>query len=172
MYQRYTTNTDRSSTEQLLVSESVERAVAAVDIPDVAGRKVAVEVVSVDRGAEFYDDRPYVQSAIEHRLRRAGAVIVPAEAADLIVLARVGAVGTVSRQLALGIPNLNINFYTSAKHHGYTKLRLVTTDPASGAMVAQSEPVMKSSRHDYWSLLQFIVWHQDIYPDVHAVDID
>jgi hypothetical protein len=85
--------------------------------------------------------------------------------------ARVAALGTVARQFTLGFPQLGVGLYQNSKQHGYAKLRVVTRD-GEGAFVAESEPVMVSSRHDFLEVMQIILRRQDIYPDDHMLGID
>ena len=54
LHKRYHTDSARSATEQLLITESVERAVAGLEIPPVSGRRVAFDVVGLGPGLEFY----------------------------------------------------------------------------------------------------------------------
>jgi len=165
---RIQTNTVRTSTEQLLLTEAVERAVAALELPDVSGRRVALEIVALGPGQEFYVDVPYVRAALDSRLLHAGATVV-AETPDLQMTARVGTLGTTAREFTLGIRDVGL--YRSSKQHGYTKLTVVTRDRA-GHFVAESRPVMKHTRHDYIELMQIILRNQDIYPDDRTFDVD
>jgi hypothetical protein len=169
---RVTTHTPRTATEQLLVSLSAERAVDALALPGVEGRRVALEVVGVGRGEEFYTDLPYVQAALEDRLRRDGATLVETpEEAELVVAARVGTLGTTLTQSALGLPSVpivvgstpEITFYRSLTQQGYTRLRLAQRD-ASGATAAEEETVMERARYKFWKIF-FLTFHSgDAYP--------
>jgi hypothetical protein len=171
LHQRFHTDSARSATEQLLIAEAAERAAASVELPPVAERRVALEVVGLGPGKEFYQDLPYVQAALQHRLLEEGATIVEPGDADLVMTARVAALGTVARQFTLGFPQLGVGLYQNSKQHGYAKLRVVTRD-GEGAFVAESEPVMVSSRHDFLEVMQIILRRQDIYPDDHMLGID
>jgi hypothetical protein len=77
----------------------------------------------------------------------------------------------VARRFTLGFPYFNVGFYQNSKQHGYAKLRVVTRDGA-GVFVAESEPVMASTRHDFREVMQIIFRSQDIYPDQRMVGID
>jgi hypothetical protein len=171
LHQRFHTDSARSATEQLLIAEAAERAVASVELPSVDGRRVALEVVGLGPGKEFHQDLPYLQAALQDRLLEEGATIAEAGEADLVMTARVAALGTVAREFTLGIPYLNIGIYQNSKQRGYAKLRVVTRD-GGGARVAESEPVMESVRHDYLTVMQIIVRKQDIYPDQWVLGID
>jgi len=171
LHQRVHTDSDRSATEQLLIAEAAERAVAAVQLPAVSGRPVSLEVVGLGPGKEFALDLPYLKAALENRLLEEGALVVEPSDAELLMTARVGALGTVARRFTLGLPYLGIGIYQNSKHHGYAKLRLVTRDE-TGTLVAKSEPVMEDTRFDYIEVMQIILRKQDIYPDDRRLGID
>lgn len=169
--QRFHTDSARSATEQLLIAGAAEKAAAEVEVPPVSEREVSLEVVGLGPGQEFYVDLLYLRAALEHRLLEEGAVLVePAEAA-LRLTARVAALGTVSRQFTLGVPRLRIELYQNAKHRGYARLRLVAVD-RDGALVAESEPVMTRTRHDFRQFMQIIWRQQDIYPEDRSLGLD
>ncbi len=172
LYDRYTSNTKRSATEQLLVSTSVDRAVDAVALPEVDGRRVAVRVVGLGHIDKDYDDLEYVQTALEQRVLRLGGMIAKKpEAADLRMTVLVAAVGTVERHFVVGVPNFNIGIFGHYKQHGYTKLSLLTQDP-SGQIVADSPFVMEGAHHEIWELMMAVWRREDIYPDERALGVD
>jgi len=171
LYDRYTSNTQRSATEQLLVSTSVDRAVEAVELPEVSGRRVAVKVVGLGHIDEDYDDLQYLQTALEQRLLRADGILAEkGDAADLRMTVLVGAVGTVERHFTLGLPSYNVGVFGHYKQQGYTKMSLLTRD-GSGEIVADSPSVMERAHHEVWELLMIVWRRQDIFPD-RAVGID
>ena len=88
-----TTNTARTSTEQLLISNAVDRALDKVDFTPFSGRAVYLEEKYID-----CVDKNYVIASLRHRLLASGATLVAADAAELIVEARSGGVGTATRQ--------------------------------------------------------------------------
>src|SRR6185503_4528235 len=79
---RLETNTGQSSTEQLLVAESVERAVDGLELPDVRGKRVFVDLSAIP--GQHGD---YLQSLLATRLGQNGALLVPAEKAELRIVA-------------------------------------------------------------------------------------
>jgi hypothetical protein len=168
---RYQTDTTRSATEQLLVTGAIEDAVAAVDLPDVGGVAVSVETVAVAPGAADRDDSPYLHSVLEERLARNGARLVEPEEAELRVIARIGAMGTLSRETFFGIPSFQfvalavpeIPFYQSWRQRGYTKLELYAMRP-DGTWAASSEPSFSRRRHEVQRVLIFSWRHDEVYP--------
>lgn len=168
---RVTSHTPRTATEMLLVSLSAERAVEALSLPGLDGRRVALEVVGVGRGEEFYEDLPYVRAALEDRLRREGATLVDAEEAERVVAVRVGTLGTTLTQTSFGLPAIpvvvgttpEIKFYRSLTQHGYTRLHVAQRD-AAGAPAADGETVFERVRYKMWKVLFVTIHGGDAYP--------
>ena len=142
LYSRYTSNTQRSATEQLLISTAAQRAVDAVELPEVSGRRVSVRVVGLGHIDKDYDDLEYLRTALEQRLLRAGGMVANREAAELRMTAMVGSIGTAARHFTLGTRALGVAVFAVEKRRGYTKLSLLTQD-GSGRIVADSPPVIE-----------------------------
>jgi len=100
------TTTNRSGTEQLLISDAVDNAVAKLDFHEMMGHKVFFDT-SFMRSVQsdnFINDE-YVISAIRQQLAAAGALVQDSRRdADTIVEARVGAMGTDGHEITYGIP--------------------------------------------------------------------
>ncbi len=173
---RYQTETPRSATEQLLLSDAIEAAVAELEWPDVSGRAVAVEVVALSAG-----DASYLAAAAEARLAAAGAQLVDPGEAQLLLVLRAGALGTVSRSASFGIPELpvpgglvtpSIPFVKALKQRAYVKLRLVGFD-GTGVQRASAGPVMARKKFDVYSLFFLVLRRNDIYPgEASSLGID
>lgn len=98
------TTTERTAIEQLLLSESTDRALAEVTIPELHGEKVFLVQDYVDSY-----DAAYVIASIRALMVENGALIQESrDTADLIVEIRVGALGIDSSESLLGIPSLPI----------------------------------------------------------------
>jgi hypothetical protein len=69
-FTRIESYTPRTATEQLLVSQAFERAVQAIDLPDLAGRAVAVEKAMMGSGQEFASDASFAKAMIETAVTR------------------------------------------------------------------------------------------------------
>ncbi|NBD39318.1 MAG: hypothetical protein GVY10_12190, partial [Verrucomicrobia bacterium] len=92
----------RSALEQLLLSTATDNALKGLEIPQVAGEKVYLE----DAYVESYDE-DYVVGSIRALLSENGALLTDdRDDADVIVEARVGALGMDSAESLLGIPSL------------------------------------------------------------------
>jgi len=168
VYNRYLTNTERSATEQLLISESMHDAVARLEIPAVAGIRTAIEIVSVST-----EDEAYLRSLIEQKLRRAGAVIVSGKTAQAVYVVQAGAIGTISREATFGIPSVplgpglatpSLPFFRILKQHGYTRLRLAGYDQATGKSLFAGEPVTAQRNFDVYGLFFMVIRQNEIYP--------
>lgn len=170
--ERVRSYTPRTATEQLLLSESAERAVAALALPGVQGLRVAIEVVGLGRGAEFHDDLPYLRTALRERLRRAGAIPSAPEDAERTLVARVGALGTTSRTSSFGIPEIPLvvastpplNLYRYIGQSGYTVLRTSQYD-RDGRPLSEGERVAERTRFREWKIMVFSFRSAgDVYP--------
>lgn len=99
-----TTNTARSSTEQLLVSNAVDQSLDKIDFRAFAGHSVFLEEKYVD-----CVDKAYVIGSIRHRLLQVGARVVDkAEDCELVVEPRSGSVGTTNSETFVGIPEITL----------------------------------------------------------------
>ena len=100
------TTTKRSGTEQLLISDAVDNAVAKLDFHELKGHKVFFDTSFLKsvRSDNFVNE-DYVISAIRQQLTAAGALVQESRKdADTIVEARVGALGTDGHEITYGIP--------------------------------------------------------------------
>lgn len=98
-------DTIRTATEQLLISDAIDRAVGALDVGAMAGQSVFLD----SRYLANVTDSNYLISSIRQHLLGSGCVLMDhREAADFIVEARAGAVGTSRHDLLFGIPAMNL----------------------------------------------------------------
>jgi hypothetical protein len=100
-----TTDTGRTATEQLLVSDAIDRAVSDLNVAELAGQSVYFESCYLSDVV----DRPYLVSSIRQHLLASGCVLKDdRNDADFIVEARAGAIGTNRHDLLFGIPSTNL----------------------------------------------------------------
>lgn len=100
------TTTKRVATEQLLVSNAIDDAVAKIDFSSLSGQRVFLDstYLKADRAAGFVNTN-YVTSSLRQQLTAAGCLIFDSrEEADTIVEPRVGAMGTDGHKVTYGIP--------------------------------------------------------------------
>jgi len=98
-------DTQRTATEQLLISDAVDRAVNGIDLTVLAGQTVFLETQYVKSTT---DERYLVSTLRQHMLASGCIVKDAAEEATYVVELRSGAVGTNRHQVLLGIPQTNV----------------------------------------------------------------
>ena len=95
----------RTATEQLLISDAVDRAVQAIDFYPLRGQTVYLD----DSKLEDVVDKNYLVSTLRQHLLASGCTLKDKRNdADFIVEARAGAVGTDRNDLLFGIPATNV----------------------------------------------------------------
>jgi len=100
-----TSNTLRTATEQLLISDAIDRAVQEIDFTPLAGKDVFFD----DRHLYDVVDDAYLISTLRQHLLASGCVLKEdREQATFIVEPRAGAIGTDNDDLLFGIPQTNI----------------------------------------------------------------
>lgn len=100
----------RSGTEQLLLSDSIDQAIDQLDMSPLAGRKVYLdtEYMKTYKGPNVYITSDYIISALRQKLTTTGCLMQATRLeADYILEARVGALGTDSMEVTYGIPSSN-----------------------------------------------------------------
>ncbi len=161
-----TSNTLRTATEQLLISDAIDRAVQDIDFTPLAGKKVFFD----DRHLYDVVDDAYLIGTLRQHLLASGCVLKDdREQATFIVEPRAGAIGTDNHDLLFGIPQTNLPQITllaglppaipeipiakRRNQRGVAKIavfayRRDTGEPAWQSGIATSE----STSHDIWVL--------------------
>src|SRR5690606_14653349 len=92
-------DTPRTATEQLLLSNAIDRTVEEINVSPLRGQKVYFD-------AEFIEDgvhRRYLVSSLRHHLLRNGVLLQEKrESADYVVEARSGVLGTDRHEVLFG----------------------------------------------------------------------
>jgi hypothetical protein len=100
------TTKSRSATEQLLISDAVDRAIAIIDFSPLADKTVFLDtkyLVAV-KGIGFVNTE-YVTSSLRQQMLASGCLLQEkVEDAEYVVEARIGALGTDSHEVTYGIP--------------------------------------------------------------------
>ena len=154
----------RTATEQLLVSDAIDRAVQTIDFKPLAGQTVYLD----DSRLEEVVDRDYLVSTIRQQLLASGCTLRDVrDEADFIVEARAGAVGTDRNDLLFGIPATNVPQILPLQgvpaaipevplakrrdQRGVAKISMFAYHRASGQPVWQSGiAARESSSNDVW----------------------
>jgi hypothetical protein len=98
------TDTKRTATEQMLVSDAIDRSVSQIDFRLFAGKDVFLETSYLGEAV----DKEYLTSTLRQQMVSCGCVLKEKrEQAQFIVEARAGTVGTDRHDLLYGIPALS-----------------------------------------------------------------
>jgi len=136
-----TTDTARSTMEQLLLAQALERTLVDVRMPFDPAESVVVEAVGLT------GDTAYAKSLVEEWLRKKG-LHVGGEAPKYLVRVILHAFGTQNTETFFGIPPIQSTFiplatpelavYKNIEQKGYARLNLEVSDKKTGALVAVS----------------------------------
>ena len=150
----------RTATEQLLVSQAIDRAVMRIDVRPLAGRSVFLDASFMDD----VDDSKYATSALRHQLMASGCLLAKdRDTAEVVVEARAGAIGTDRSSVLLGIPATSITVKGNetstpelvlakrAEQRGVAKLSVYAYERETGRPLWQSgEEQIASHARDRW----------------------
>ncbi|MBN2293912.1 MAG: hypothetical protein JXM70_15910 [Pirellulales bacterium] len=158
------TDTSRTATEQLLITDAMDRAVSRVDFRALSGRNVYLDSAP----ATSATDHAYLVSSLRQHMLSSGCILRDArDKADCIVELRVGAVGTDTHNLTLGVPAVNvpsaiavtgapasipeIPFAKKTEQRAVTKMALFAYDCKTGRPIWQSGILpTESTAKDTW----------------------
>lgn len=158
------TETRRTATEQLLISDSMDQAVGRLDFRTLAGKKVYLD----DTYLKDVVDANYLVSSLRQQLLAHGAILrEKKEEADYVVEVRSGAVGTDMHSVLVGVPQVNLPPAVSAvglptalpeiplikktQQSAVTKILLFAYNRRTGRPLWQSGAVLaKSDASDVW----------------------
>jgi len=150
----------RTATEQMLVSDAVERAVGAIDMRPLAGYAVFLDTSFMDE----VTDAKYLTSTLRHQLLASGCrLAADQDAAEIVVEARTGALGTDRSDLLIGLPATSVEVMGNGtaipeiaaakrtEQRAVAKVNLFAYDRASGRPVWQSGiQHVASNTRDRW----------------------
>ncbi len=98
-------DTQRTATEQLLISDAMDRAVNQVDFRSLAGKTVYVDTEALGK----VTDREYLIATLKQAMRAEGCLVQDdKEKSDYIIEVRAGAIGTDRNDLLYGIPAVTV----------------------------------------------------------------
>jgi len=159
-------DTARTATEQLLISNAIDRAVSELDFAVLGGRDVYFDP-SYLRGTT---DENYLVSSLRQHLLASGVVLREARTeADFVVEARSGGVGTDRSDLLFGVPSVavpsvpgmpvpmpstipEIPFAKSTNQRAVAKIAVFAYNRKTGRPVLQSGvvPVTSTARNSWF----------------------
>lgn len=158
------TETRRTATEQLLISDSMDQAVGRIDFRALTGKKVYLD----DTYLKDVVDSAYLVSSLRQQLLSHGAILKEKkEEADYVVEVRSGAVGTNQHSVLVGIPQISLPSAVAAvglptalpeiplikktQQLAVTKILLFAYNRKTGRPLWQSGVVLASSdARDVW----------------------
>ncbi len=150
-----TSNTARTSVEQLLISNAVDQSLDKVDFRPFAGQAVFLD----DTYLECVDKK-YLVSSIRHRLLRSGArLATKVEEADVVVEPRAGAVGTNTADAFLGMPEIvlpgmltlpEVRLLERKNQRAVAKIGLVAYDPKTKSVLGDGGMSLAESDDSNW----------------------
>jgi Family of unknown function (DUF6655) len=156
----------RTATEQLLISDAVDRAISEIDFTALADQSVFLDT----RFIVTTVDQNYVTSTLRQHMLASGCIIKDkAEDADYVVEVRSGSLGTNRNDLLLGVPATNlptvgllpagsaaipeIALAKTTNQHAVCKIAVFAYDRMSGQPVWQSgNRKVASKAKDSWLL--------------------
>ncbi|QDV13757.1 hypothetical protein CA51_36480 [Rosistilla oblonga] len=103
------TTKSRTATDQLLLSDAVDRSVSAIDFRPLTGKKVYLDTtyLSAVKGTLFVNS-DYIISSLRQQIIAAGCLLEEdRKTAELIIEARVGTLGADGHMVSYGIPASN-----------------------------------------------------------------
>jgi hypothetical protein len=153
------TDSSRTATEQLLISDSMDRAISRLDFRALAGKKIFVD----DTPIKGMTDAAYLVSTLRQQILASGGILKePKDQADYILEVRAGALGTDHHDVLFGIPATTIPtivttpglptqipeipFVKKTDQRAVTKLALFLYNRQTGRPVWQSGTTPEESR--------------------------
>ena len=110
-------DTNRTGTEQLLISNAVDRVVAKIDFSPMRNKKCFLNTAAIAQ----VTDHDYLAMTVRQHLSTAGVILAANEAdADYIVEVRAGAVGTDRDDLLVGIPATTLPAFPGVQYSAAT----------------------------------------------------
>jgi len=151
------TTTNRAGTEQLLISDAVDKAVDRIDFRPLQGVKVYLDsrYISSIRTNLFIDSN-YVTSSLRQQLTAAGALIQEdREQARLIVEPRIGALGADGHDVTYGVPQSGslssaVSAVSGSSIPAIPEISLGRTDAQSGVAKLVVFAYDRESREPVW----------------------
>jgi hypothetical protein len=156
------TDTQRTATEQLLVSKAIDQAVMEVDFSELTGKPVFFDTQYLDGAV----DRGYLVSSLRQQLLFRGCLLQEdRNKAAYVVEVRSGGIGTDRHALLVGIPQMNVPAFMPGQpsqipeiplakktdQEGVAKLAIFAYNRLTGQLVWQSGVVKATSTSkDTW----------------------
>lgn len=150
-----TSNTARTSTEQLLVTNAVDQSLDKIDFRPFNGHAVFLNDKYVD-----CVDKSYIIASVRHRILQSGARLVDsADKSEITLELRAGAVGTAASNSFLGVPEVvlpgvvtlpEVRIAERKKQSGTAKIGLVAYRTETGEALGVGGVALSESDDSNW----------------------
>src|SRR5208337_3054947 len=145
-----------SATSQLLLVRSLDRAIAQLDLSQLGGRRVDVELVGQAGNLAF------AKEVVQERLRERG-VHLSSDAPELKLIVLATVLGTDRGETLVGSPAMQapvvslpapeIALFKWIRHRGMVELEVAALDPQTGELIAKLGPEVGRAKHDDFTIL-------------------
>ncbi|ATQ44279.1 DUF6655 family protein [Caulobacter mirabilis] len=164
------TTPGRTATEQLLISNAADEAASRLSLPMVEGRKVFL-----DAGSFSGEGAAYARASLRGALIRQGAILEDDRAAaEIVVEARLGALGIDQVNRVLGVPQMTLpmssnltlatipelTLYSRRDRVGIAEMTVLVYEPRTGRLLAALTPLVGDVRIRSHKLLMILSWGQ------------
>ncbi len=150
-----TSNTARTSTEQLLVANAVDQSLDKIDFTPFRDHTVFLNEKYVE-----CVDKPYVIASVRHRILKAGGLLVDsADKSEVTLELRSGAIGTFSSDSFIGVPEIvlpgvltlpEIRLAERKSQQGTAKLGIVAYETGTGRALGTGGMSLAQSQDNNW----------------------
>ena len=171
-------DTARTGTEMLLISDAVDQSLSKVDFRPLAGSAVFLD----DSFADCVD-KNYVVSSVRHRIRKSGAVLVGSkDDADVVLELRTGAVGTDRVSTFFGVPEIalpgpmpvslpEVKLVSKESQFGTAKIGLVAYDARTNQALGDGGISLARANDSNWYVLGMGPWKEgDVKQQIITAD--
>jgi hypothetical protein len=159
-------DTSRTATEQLLISDAMDRAISKVDLRALAGKEIYLDASPLGRTV----DSDYLVSSLRQHMLASGCILKEKrEEAEYVLELRAGAVGTDRRELLVGVPATKVpdvvpvpgvprsipevGLIKKTEQRGVAKIAMFAYNRKTGRPVWQSDVIpVESKAKDIWFL--------------------
>ena len=152
-------NTARTASEQLLLSNAIDRSLSNFAFQELDGRAVFVEEKYLDSV-----DKNYLVGSIRHRvLQSGGRLAASADSADVTLEIRSGGVGTDQKESFIGIPALGmpglpielpeVKLASRDSQRGTAKIGIVAYNPKTGEAWGGGGKSTAIANNDHWFVM-------------------
>jgi len=153
-----TSNTARTSVEQLLVSNSIDQTLDEIDFRVFATKNIFIDDKYLD-----CVDKNYVVGSVRHRTARGGATLVDAkDKADIVLELRSGGVGTNNSESFVGLPEIvlpgvvslpEVRLMTRTAQQGVAKIGMFAYDAKSNKALGDGGISVAVANDNNWYVM-------------------